>query len=331
MGNRMSSLPMARYCAMAPRLDAETNVAGRLAAMSSAFHAKCANAPDYRSMIARLDEREQAEMSRWRAPVDCEVHGVALRVADALWECPVGITEAGRYCDRDAPEAMAHGTCDLHWRPVGGVLHVADLKLSTWAIEDGPSSLQVVGYALALAAKYEAAGEEVTHIVTGLWDVTDGRWLWSERVALDSARAGELWEAVRAAATHTGEQYSTGPHCSRCWSRLRCPAYRPRAGDEGALLALDAEKMTPAEAREALLLAQRVSEAADDAMATLKEWATRHDGIPSEDGSRVWGAVRTRGRVTVDTKALLADHPELEERYARQGAPIVRYEWRRVR
>ena len=69
---RMSSLPIAEKCGTAAALSARHG-SGRPAAMSKAFHAKCAGSPEAFRLIGALSHAERDEIAEWKMPADAVV------------------------------------------------------------------------------------------------------------------------------------------------------------------------------------------------------------------------------------------------------------------
>lgn len=326
IGNRPSSLPIARFCAKAPALNVG---AGRAAAMSSAWHARAAG-KDWREAYERLTPDERADIDSWKLPTDIILeNGVCLRYADANKEVRCALATDGTWADPDDPNALSSGTADFDWL-VGDVLYVADLKKSQFTEPEGPRSLQLLFYALALLAYLESKGVEVRGFVCGIWHATEGTWEWADFISADlfSAERADAWAAVRAAALHTDGDFSTGPHCRRCYSRTKCPAYMvpPEHASDGIAKYLVGD-LTNDKALELRRLYERVQTTMEACKERLHAYADAAGGIVDHEAGKVWKAGTVKGRVSLDTKALEADHPDLVQKYMRQGPPGVRYSW----
>ncbi|MDX2253264.1 MAG: hypothetical protein NW202_13345 [Nitrospira sp.] len=324
-GHRPSSLPIARFCGLAPSLS--SGIVTRAAVKGTAFHGLCSGDP---KALDTLTEEERADVSSWIRPTNVDMgDGVPLRYVDAVVEQPIGLLESGGWCEADDPQAMTAGTPDMWWEPatVGDqrVLYLGDIKSSEFTSE--PMSLQLLAYAFAVAAKVDA-----THFCTGIWAAKEGRWWWGDVVDLSSDRALELFAQVKHAALNTGTDYVTGGHCSGCYGRSRCPAWLmpPEAAETSlAPLTVDtARDLTSAKALELLLVCKRVTEMADKVTDILKAWAQDHGGIV--DGDKVWGPISCPGRMSLDRKALDADHPGLLKKYEKQGKGYEKYDWRKL-
>lgn len=319
-GNRPSSLPIARFCAKSPALNLG---AGRAAAMSSVWHARAAGHP-WQDAYLRLTPEERTDIDEWKVPTDITLQGGAvLRFADAIKETRVAL---GMNCEAlpvSDPQALTAGTCDFYWL-LGRTLFVGDLKKSEYTEPDGPRSLQVICYALALSALF---GDSVDGYVCGIWHAQEGTWEWGEYVALDSDRCAQDWEEVRAAALHTEGDFSMGPHCRRCYARERCPAYLvPPEQAEGQLARYLTGTLDNISAFELKMFLDRVKTTVTSAERALKAHADAHGGIRDGEG-KVWRAVECSGRPGLNATELERDEPEVFRRYYKQGAPYAMYRW----
>lgn len=323
IGNRPSSLPIARFCAKAPALNVG---AGRAAACSHVWHARSAG-QDWQEAYARLTPEEQADIDSWKSPTDIVLeNGVCLRYSEAQKETRVAIAdEFGylAYADPSDPHALTSGTCDFFWL-VDRVLYVGDLKKSEYTEPDGPRSLQVKCYALALAVKHAS---DADGFVTGIFHAQEGTWEWGEYVALGSEQCSADWEAVRAAALHTDGDFSTGSHCRRCYARTRCPAYlMPPDQAEAGLVKYLSGELDAVVALEARLFLDRAEDLAKTLKDALKAHVKKHGGISDGQG-KVWKPIMCAGKSGLDGKAIERDHPELVQRYYRRGAPYPQHRW----
>ena len=217
-GNRFSSLPVAQFC---PRSAALNLGAGRAAAISSCFHARCAGDDKWKELYARLTDEEQAEVDDMIPPGEVKVGAGWLVYQAAKKEVPLGLTEGCGYVTKGHPDALCEGTCDMYWIH-NRTAYVVDIKRSEYTTAEGPESLQVKGYALAVCALH---ADEVDGYVTGIYAATEGTWSFSEYVSLDGEQCVKDWERVKAAAMNIDGDYATGVHCRSCYSRFKCPAY----------------------------------------------------------------------------------------------------------
>lgn len=341
-GNRFSSLPIAQFCEMGPQMNA-VGGAGRAAAFGRAAHATFAKEDGYRDLWARLTDEEQEDLAKCRPPAEVSLEfirgaKVTLHYDAAYKETACGLTVGGGWCPKDDPDAIAHGTCDLHWEPVdipgGKLLFVADMKRSEWGSGVDPMSLQVLGYALSLADKHGA-----THICTGIWSYTEGTWWWSEIIDLDSSPGAAVWARVKAAAMNVPKnggvgEFSTGAHCKECYGRMKCPAWvlpPSVANSELAPLVGGDMQITNENALRLKLLCERAKDTVERVDELLKDWAQKNHGIVDETSGKVWGPIEQKGRTGFDRKGFETDYPELAERYVRTSGPSTSFRWTKVK
>lgn len=321
MGNRMSSLPIAQFCAMAGELDRQHG-AGRAAAMSTAFHALQAGQGS--SAFDLLTDEEQEEVSAWQSPGDFEVPGVGvLRYSDAEKELEVGI-------DRHAgvpwlPEdTVSVGHIDMAWVIVVNGRRIAvigDIKKSDFSSPDGPTSLQMEGYGLAYAAARNCSG-----YICGHWNATEGHWTWGPyRDLADFETMEPIVARVVGAALNlptADRTYSTGPHCVRCWSRMHCPEYLLPLRDPVAALAPFVEPggLQAGNRYEALQLYQKVQELVKLLKTNLQASVVHLGPIPDGAGKE-WREVKVKGGRKLDHVSMASEHPELAAKYMKDTPP----------
>jgi len=327
MGNRMSALATSRFCGRAAELSVG---AGRAAMMSTVFHARCANPGNYYDE-ACLTPEELETIGTWQPPADTSFtfgkDTFTLRYKDAVKELEVALTDTAGACSADDPRSITVGHLDMAWRidlPDGRkVAYVGDIKKTQWTTLDGPESLQLIAYAFAFAAL-----EGCDAFCCGIWQATEGQWHWGEVIDFDSEQAGKLWDEVKHAASNVGGDFATGPHCSGCWSRLRCPAHllppETFVGTSLECLAEGAER-THENMLQLLTLKQRAADTLKVIDSELKAFANAHYGIKDGNG-KVWRAVICKGRETFDSKRALEVNPELQV-YMRQGGSYETYRW----
>lgn len=319
----MSLLPVAQYCGLAPKLSGEHG-AGRAAAMSSAFHAMCADAPDAKVRWALLSDDEQAELADWKRPDDVALPGgILLRYADAEKELAVALDDWGQ-ATSDAKAATV-GHLDFAW-VVGDVAYVADIKKSVWS-SSGPDSLQLHAYGLAYAALRECDA-----YVTGIWIPTDAKWFWStETVWLDSDEGRKQLDRVLAAARNDGEA-NKGAHCSNCFNRMHCKEWVLPVIDTGStqLLRTGCCGIKPSN-EDALAAVVQLMAAKDVIKAfeeNMKEWVRRGLlQVKDPNTGMVWAPVEMTGRESVSAKDLRAALGDGAERYIKKGNSYSQYRW----
>lgn len=330
-GNRPSSLPVARFCARSPALNLG---AGRAAALSSVWHARAAG-KDWQDAYNRLTEEEREDIDSWQLPrtftaairVGKVVASRDLSYSDAVKEMECGLNEYCGWSTKESPDCLTAGTCDFHWI-VGRRLFVADLKKSVYTEPDGPNSLQVKCYALALAAYY---GDKVDGYYTGIWAAEEGVWMWGEYTALDSEQCAQDWAEVKAAALNIDGDYNVGPHCRKCYARTRCPAYLiPPEQAEGLLAKYFTGELDTARAYELLSFLERIDKLSETGWKIVEAHEELFGGIPDGNG-RVWRSVDVKGKMRLDRAALERDHPELVRKYFVQGKGHKQRRWTKER
>ena len=156
VGNRMSSLPVSRFCGLAGKLGSQYG-SGRAAAMGTAFHALCAENGSG-DPLEGLTDKERETVLSWQQPTTLQVpDGPLLHYESADKETAVALDADGRYVPPDSPIAACVGHVDFFWHvnSAGGepsdsnklarrsVVYVADIKKSSFTAS-GPGSLQLV-------------------------------------------------------------------------------------------------------------------------------------------------------------------------------------------
>lgn len=266
LGNRMSSLPYALHCGLAPRLG-EEHGAGRAALQSSAYHAIMAG--EQTDLWARLTSEEQEEALRWATPTDVDLGGVKLRYADAHKEVELVLSSeldafqpedgwkvhavedghldlmqvsTGEISAVDFMSYASVGHADFVWDPIVDdgmkVVYVGDAKRSAHTADISTLQLDAYGWAWARVTGADAYG-------AGLWILTEGRWIWrDELVILDDLSSADIARKLSAAIKNgrdskpAGSHAITGPHCRDCYQRPYCaehlvpPAALVRAASE---------------------------------------------------------------------------------------------------
>ena len=333
-GSRVSVLPLARYCGLAPKLSREHG-AGRSAAMSTAYHTKSAFGADHpqtRKARDRLTPAELQEIDRWKEPGDVPVEGGSiLKYADARKERPLGIGVYREPLPWGDPACLTQGHPDMFWIVTVGdrrIAYVGDIKRSEWTTIAGPDDLQLMVYALIVCAHYDCCA-----FATGIWAAEEGSWTWSDLRHLDDPFGDwdedDAWTTIVNAATN--QETSTGPHCRGCWYRQFCPEYQ--VPPDAALATLgniqDVEQISEAQALQLLDLCKRAEETAKNVRENLlRRWADIHDGIHDGNGM-VWKRGPVKGRPKVDWERIERDYPGLRDEYTTRGAPSSQYTWRK--
>ena len=153
--------------------------------------------------------------------------------AGAEFEIPLGLGTTGRHVAVDEPSPHAYvakgdeplltaGRADCVWME-GNTIALVDFKTGRFEVEHPRTNLQL--WALALAASDRLGGNAIR---TGLYYArrpAPTRWVWSDRIPVDSAAAADRWADVATAAT-IGPEPRVGWWCKRCWERGGCDAYK---------------------------------------------------------------------------------------------------------
>lgn len=325
----MSSLPIAQFCGMSPKLDLG---AGRAAAMSSAFHSKCANQPNAADLWNRLTVDEQATVETWKRPDDVFVNigektgnwaEIRLKYDAAEKEVEVALDKHAGFVEATDPSAESVGHLDMAWvvNATGHrIAYVGDIKKSEFT--STVDSLQLAAYGFAWAAK-----EDCDVFCTGIWAATEGRWTWGDLVYLEKQEALDLWERILAAARNTSDEYSEGPHCKGCFSRNRCPMWSlppsQLAGDLAPLVA--GQEITRERLTDVVVAYQKLKDLAEKVGPLLKDAADRLGGAYDPKTDKVWKAVMKRGRESMDRALLEKELGDGAARFLKRGADYPEY------
>lgn len=326
MGQRMSSLPIVQYCGPAGRLSQLG--AGRSAAMSTAFHALCAGAPNAQQLMDLLSEDELQEIMTWKRPEDIQLSdAVTLRYDSAEKELEVAIDKFGAACDPKSKRAVSIGHLDFAWCiDVHGrrIAYVGDIKRSEWTTLDGPRSLQLVAYGLAYATMRDCEA-----FACGIWSASEGTWQWGELVEFGSPEAVVLAKRVVAAATNASEEYSMGAHCHGCYGRMRCQAWvlPPEVAQTSLAPLTEGGELSPEKALQLLLLLQQVEDTVDHAKKGLQAYANRIGGIRDAATGKVWRPTVCNGRESCSAASLRKQLGPEAEKYISPGKPYQRFAW----
>lgn len=328
LGNRVSLLPITSFCGLAGSLS-EAHGAGRAAAMSSAWHAQAAKAPDAAAKLAKLTPKELDQIAGWPKPTDVKVLGETLTYDDAEKEQPIGLTASGEWADEGA--VLTCGTLDFAWIVthqdpfIGRVAVVGDLKKTRWA-SSGPDSLQLLTYGYAWAKKNGCRA-----FVTGIWVIEDAEWQWSEKVyELDSFSELDLWQRIAHAASNTAPEASFGEHCGSCYGRLHCPEYTlPAQFAETVLAPVAAGGPIDDGAKlgELLAFAERVAPLLDKAKDMAKEAARRGVKVKHPTTGKVLGFVACKSPEALNRAKLFAAMPEATK-FLERGDGYSRMLWK---
>lgn len=307
---RPSALDLARHCrysaTLAERFRAtnEDSADGtaKHAAMEAAFKAGAPPEDGFLAIGYRLI-REQWPGARWEAEVPCEL-------ADPM----TGV--------RLTPEGT--GKADLVGTLPDGTLLVGDLKFGSNDVGPPGERLQNLAYAAALVLERGAPG-----FVSFIWQpLVEMRLEISERFPAEEAL--RIVDEVYAIASADPDVPHVGPWCaSSCYRRQHCKAFLLPVHDGPSALEpfTVAGGLTAENAGRALEVVEAMETATKLARDALKDFARKNGGISVGDG-KTWGPLQKPGRMSLDRAALEKDHPELVERYTRQGAPYEEFRMR---
>ena len=322
--NRMSSLDITQYCGAAGTLS-QLSASGRPAVMGSAFHAVCSNDADKNDWLMKLTADEREEVKEWHkpAPLTIDVLGTETEFlyADASKEMEVALNSKGEHCQASDPDCISVGHFDMSWvTDVNSqrIVIVGDIKKSAFTV-DGPDTLQLTGYGLAVADMVKADG-----YIPAIWAATEGRWMVGKLVMLDDA--GGQWARVKHAATNVSERETMGNHCSKCYGWQRCKAYTLMATDPSMTALMDGVLVTEENAADMLIRADALVRVGKLAKERLKLYAAK---TPISDGNgKVWKSVGSKGRESVmGAKKLRAAMGKEAERYIKRGAAVSSFRW----
>ena len=329
---RCSMLPVLQFCGQSQYMAARIG-GNRNTVIGTAFHAKCSEAPEFQSIWDRLTVKEREDVSDMIRPssfdVTSESETIELSYDNAIKEFPIGLDENGSYVPYGDHRAVVDGTVDMHWCvDIGGkkVVYCEDIKKTMNAEPDGPYSLQVTAYSIALCSYYGADG-----YVRGIWDATNGDHHWSKYVDGLSAQNDELVSTVVSYAQNHGGDFVYGSHFMRCKGLTKCGQWlMPLEVGESTLKRFteDPTKMNEYDAIESLVIAQRVKETAEEVIDMLKSRAKETGGIkdPAKPG-KIWRPVWNKGRASLDRGKLEHDHPTLIQEYTRFGQGFDSFRW----
>jgi hypothetical protein len=330
LGNRISALPVSEYCALSAKLSAQHG-AGRAAALSSAFHAKTAGAPDAHEKLARLSAEEREEILDWATPTPVTILGIECTYENAWKELPVGLSATGEWVE--AGDATTCGTLDFAWPiPVtdgkGGIAAVADMKKTPWTCS-GPDSLQLLTYGYALAKKLGFA-----RFMVGLWIIESAEWVWSPTVySVEGFEGFDLWGRIAHAATNRSDEASYGDHCSNCYARLHCPEYTAPAALADTVLApvvVDGAIDDPVKLGELLAYCERTEAMIKKVKDHAKEAARRGLKVLHPESGKQLQFIKCKSPEALDRVALFEAIPEAK-RFMKRGDGYQRAMWQKAK
>jgi CRISPR/Cas system-associated exonuclease Cas4 (RecB family) len=333
---RISSLPVAEYCAMADKIGAD--VASVNAARSTCFHAYCETGR-WPESVNNLPEQDFAEIQRWKKPTVL-VHKdgdnlVRLEYKDSIKETRVSLDKDFNFVEtRDGilpgeieneyPNVMCSGTADMAWHiPSLNLVVVEDIKSSVFAVKSREKSLQLHAYGIAFAKKLGAKYYKV-----GIWDATDGKHYMGTVIDVDSWECEEYKERIRTACNNVGDKFTTGTHCGGCWKREICPSHIVKLPDDSQFAKVFGPNPTVEDIRQALVEVNKAKTILKKVTDIAEGWADRHGGIPSEDGSKIFKARLRSGRTSLDKGAIMSELGlNSLDKFEKQGNDYAAYDW----
>lgn len=310
MAHRISSLPLAESCGLAPTLHTFDMIEGR---QSTAFHAKAAGDPRWKAIADALPDALRDELDAWIVPATLPSPWEHIPWASLTHETEITLALTGSVGHPDA------------WCIVGdsndGTAIVVDIKRTRWTARI--DSLQMHGYGYALAAEYGAKRYALVHYYP-----TEGAWLRGPTVEMGTMDALIIADRLIAAASNTSPM--TGPHCDDCYSRHKCPTYTVDAAAVADMPGADALTVDDdASAREAFRRLTAAKSIVKSLEPALRSYALSQGGAVDLGGGYRYSQSAPSMAAGFDMKRLKAEHPELAAQYAietpRAGS------WRRLK
>lgn len=301
---RASKLPILRHCRLAGDLPTTDSDASRLGTETHALVS---------SII--LGQGSEA------VPAD-----EAKRMADGLfhwWEPPHAYKALIEW-EMELGDVIGH--LDVAWEQ-DGVCLVVDWKTGELEVDPPDDNWQLKAYLLGAMRKLgldrgKAGICYLRSYIDGEKAEEDpGDWRWSQEYSL--AELEDWWATQVRNSLSRPSEASVGGHCSRCYSRPFCPAYRelslvPTPGAGGVSLAT---------APRILLAIDALRKIADEKEAEVRALIAASGGS-LEWGDMVYTTTNVVGRKSYDVEAMKADGVEVEK-YAKRGAPYQRWGWKK--
>jgi hypothetical protein len=333
---RISSLPVAEYCAMSDKIGVD--VASVNAARSTCFHS-FAETGRWPESVNNLPEQDFAEIQRWKVPTllihkeGDTVH--RLEYKDSIKETRVSLDKDFNFVETregilpnqigdEYPNVMCSGTADMAWHiPALNLVVVEDIKSSVFAVKSREKSLQLHAYGIAFAKKLGAKYYKV-----GIWDATDGKHYMGTVIDVDSWECEEYKERIRTACNNVGDKFTTGTHCGGCWKREICPSHIVKLPDDSQFAKVFGPNPTVEDIRQALVEVNKAKTILKKVTDIAEGWADRHGGIPSEDGSKIFKARLRSGRTSLDKGAIMSELGlNSLDKFEKQGNDYAAYDW----
>lgn len=227
---------------------------------------------------------------------------------------------------------ITEGTTDLTaWETFGSETLAAELivvdfkKREQWAagrLSAPDDNLQLHAYALGEALRLGAGTYQLCLLLFGGGEVEP---LWSD-IYTEQTWTSVL-DRIRAInARPAGEpKFTSGSHCTRCWSREHCPSWAIPAHQGPSALEPFTQPggLTRETAAKAITTVLAMEEMVKRAKERLRDFVAVEG--PIVVGERQWGPRYMPGRRTIDTAALERDG--LLERYQKRGEPYEQHAW----
>jgi CRISPR/Cas system-associated exonuclease Cas4 (RecB family) len=307
---RPSSLSIARYCQLAP-------------ALSERFPSR-SEATDRGNLV---DQQVTAQINDGVAATDPDALAVLAWVDEHMGPGTRAQVLVPLH-DPDTGGLLTRGTADLvkFCKDSTGKLIVGDMKKrEQWLagrLAAPDANLQTHAYALGEAAFEGAMSYQTVLILFGDGEVEA---LWSEVYTRESWV--DVLEEIRAIQDQQSETpvATSGPHCLACYPRIHCPAWTLPAHQGPTELEPLTKPggLTVENFGRALMAKKALDDVAELVGEQLKAFADANGGKVPVGGGKVWGQVMTKGRETIDAKALEADG--LKAKYTRRGSPYPMY------
>lgn len=328
MGNRASSLELARFCGSASELS-EQYGGSRRALMGTCFHAMAAGEPEAGAMFLRLADDEAQEVMLWEKPepyvFEFEGKEFTLHYASATKEGAFCILPNGSVTGPYLGDTVTTGHVDLYWIVEHNGRRVAvveDIKSSMFTVADGPTTMQFLTYGY-MVAKYHGCDS----FIPSMWGAKEGVRVSGKKVDM-FMEGEELFERIKAAAGNHGEAV-TGLHCRGCYARMHCKEHLlPASLGEGPLAAMAEGNTTVTSENytELYLWSERAKEIAKMADEQLKEFGRR--GGTVECGERKLVVRTMKGKTSFNAskaREMLTD--EQIKECTTEGKPFPKKQW----
>lgn len=310
---RPSALQLAEKCGLSAKLAAEHPEGSEAAERGTAVH-----------------EDVAAWLRDGRAPTTPEGKSLAESWTPAPADKRM-VEHKVRLVDPETNALLTAGTAD-YMALAAGTLHLADWKTGRPEyVEDPDDNLQLHAYALAAALEYGAND----YVVSLCFLSADEVPIWKVSRVYGHDEWGRVWDRVALAASRPPVAVK-GPHCQRCWQRLRCPAYLvpadPVARNVDLVPLTSTDVATPDRVLRLHLAAKAMREIADRGDEYVKAYVREHGPLGDGAGKEL-ALVEVAGRRSVSLgpaeKAGLL--PQLEAAGAVSRAmPSQQLRWRKA-